>query len=124
MTDSRNDDVRSVLISRLFGLLGLAQRAGKLAVGTTAVRAMTARPRPTVMILARDTQPGQKDKLARLVPEKRLVDELVGRDEMARAFGRNDLTVVAVQDTGFVRGIMKIVAEVNDDLGHSDSVTR
>jgi ribosomal protein L7Ae-like RNA K-turn-binding protein len=124
MTVERDDEVRSVLVSRIFGLLGLAQRAGKLAVGTTAVRSMTARPRPTVMILARDTSEGQKEKLARLVNEKRLIDDLVDRDELARAFGRNELTVVAVQDSGFVKGIMKIVAEINDDPGHSGSAER
>ncbi len=123
MTDHRDDEARSVMVNRIFGLLGLAQRAGKLAVGTTAVRSMTARPRPTVMILARDTSEGQKEKLARLVNEKRLIDDLVDRDELARAFGRNELTVVAVQDSGFVKGIMKLVAEINDDPGHIDSVT-
>ena len=124
MTEQRGDESRSVLIARLLGLLGLAHRAGKLAVGTTAVRAMAARKRPTVMILARDTSPGQKEKLARLVSERHLLDDLVDRDELSRAFGRDDLTVVTVQDTGFVRGIMQIVAEVNDDSGHNDSASR
>lgn len=100
---------RAATAARLLGLLGLAQRAGKLALGASAVAQMIARPRPTLLIVARDAGPGAK-KLMRLVPGERVVDGIVDRAELARAFGREDLTVAAVQESGFVRGILELVA--------------
>ncbi|HPF34569.1 MAG TPA: 50S ribosomal protein L7ae [Candidatus Krumholzibacteria bacterium] len=100
---------REVVVARLLGLLGLAQRAGKLALGGTAAAQMIAGPRPALLIVARDAGQGAK-KLSRLVPRERVVDGIVDRAELARAFQRDDLTVVAVEDRGFVKGILELVA--------------
>lgn len=107
MTAPRPD--RDAVVARLLGLLGLAQRAGKLALGSTAAAQMAAGPRPSVLVVARDAGQGAK-KLSRLVPPERVVDGIVDRAELARAFRRDDLTVVAVQDRGFVKGILELVA--------------
>ena len=94
---------------RLLGLLGLARRAGKLAVGTTAVRNMCNRGGKIMIIIARDVSPGQKSKLMRLTPPENIVDDLLDRADMATALGREDLTVVAVQDRDFLKGIRTLL---------------
>ncbi len=96
--------------SRLLGLIGLAQRAGKLAVGATAVKQMVARGGRPVLILARDAASGQLDRMRRLEPVTAVVDDVVSREELATALGRDDLVVVAVEDRGFAHGICRIAS--------------
>jgi ribosomal protein L7Ae-like RNA K-turn-binding protein len=95
---------------KLLGMLGLAMRAGKIAVGATAVKQMAARSqRPVLLILARDAGEGQAKRFHRMENIAAVVDDVVDREGLSAALGRNDLAVVAVDDTGFVRGIRKII---------------
>jgi len=95
---------------KLLGMLGLAMRAGKIAVGATAVKQMVARSqRPVLLIVARDAGEGQRKRFRRLEPVAAVLDDVVDRAGLSAALGRNDLAVVAVDDTGFVRGIKKII---------------
>lgn len=93
---------------RLLGLLGLACRAGRLALGARAVAALVARGRRPLVILARDAGAAQRDRLLRLSPVRRVVAGAVGREDLARALGRRELVVVAVADPSFVRGIERL----------------
>lgn len=96
--------------NKLLGMLGLALRAGKLAVGATAVKQMVARSqRPVLLVLASDAGEGLKMRFLRLEPVAVVVEDVVDRAGLAAALGRNDLAVVAVDDTGFVKGIRKII---------------
>ena len=96
--------------SKILGLLGLAMRAGKLAVGATAVKQMVARGRNPVIVVARDGGEGLRTRFGRLEDEvAAVIDDAVDKESLAKAFGRKELAVVAVDDTGFVRGIRKII---------------
>lgn len=106
---AQEDPDRAATATRLLRLLGLAHRAGKLALGGSAAAQMIAGPRPALLIVARDAGAGAR-KLARHVPGERVVDGILDRAELARAFGREDLTVAAVRDGGFVKGIQELVA--------------
>ncbi len=93
---------------RLLGLLGLARRAGKLAVGATAVTQLVRSGARPVVVIAGGVGASQHRKLTALRPVRGVVDGLVDRDEMAHRLGRNDLVVVAVADRGFVAGLMEL----------------
>jgi ribosomal protein L7Ae-like RNA K-turn-binding protein len=90
---------------RLLGLLGLACRAGRLALGARAVTAMVSEGRRPLVIVARDAGASQRERLLRLAPVRRLLADAVDRQQLARALGRRELAVVAVADPDFVRGI-------------------
>ncbi len=62
-----------------------------------------------MIIIARDVSPGQKNKLMRLTSQENIVDDLLDRADMANALGREDLTVVAVQDRDFLKGIRALL---------------
>ena len=97
--------------AKLLGLLGLARRAGKLAVGATAVEALIKSGRPPWVIIARDAGASQRRKLARLAPVRGVLGDAVDREGRATALGRGALTVVAVSDLGFVRGIERLIGQ-------------
>jgi len=103
-------------VERVLGLLGLARRAGRLAMGATAVEKLVRHGRPPVLILARDAGESQSRRFASLRPIRGLVADLLGRDELASRLGRTELVVVAVNDPGFVRGLIElgVVAEPRD----------
>ncbi len=90
---------------RLLGLLGLALRAGRLAVGARAVEALVGAGRRPLVILARDMGAAQRARLLRLAPVRGFLADAVGRRELASTLGRRELAVVAVADPDFVRGI-------------------
>lgn len=93
----------------LLALLGLARRAGCLAMGASAVEAMVARGRRPLVVVARDAGAAQQARARRLTPVRALVDTTVGRAELARALGREELTIVALDDERFAAGIERLL---------------
>lgn len=98
---------------RVLALLGLARRAGRLAVGATAVQKMVKSGARPIVVLARDAGAGQRGRCRNLRPVRGLVDGCLTRADLARQLGRADLAVVAVADRGFVQGLLElgVVAE-------------
>ena len=101
----------------LLGLLGLARRAGLLAVGATAVEKLVRMGRRPVVVIARDASPNQRRRWLALRPVRGHVTGRVTREDLAQRLGRRDLAVVAVSDRGFVRGLIElgVVAEPRED---------
>jgi len=93
---------------KLIGLLGLAHRAGKLAIGATEVEKLVHRNRRPVVIVAQDAGVALRRRLLRLNPVRGFLTETVDRVELAHLLGRSQVAVVAVADQGFVRGILRL----------------
>ncbi len=103
-------------IEKVLGLLGLARRAGRLAMGATGVERMARQGRPPVVVIASDAGANQRRRFASLSPIRGLIADLLTRDDLASRLGRGELVVVAVNDPGFVRGLIElgVVAESRD----------
>lgn len=97
-----------VLAEKLIGLLGLARRAGRLGMGFSAVEKMVAKGENPLVVTASDMGDSLKGKVSRWQPVRGVVDGVLTGEDMARAFGREKLAVVAVSDSGFVKGIRKL----------------
>ncbi len=95
---------------KLLALLGLARRAGRLAVGFSAVETIVRRGEAPLVILATDIGASQKNKVSRWEPLRGLLTDVLTGEELAQAMGREKLSVVGVSDAGFVKGIKKLVA--------------
>ena len=105
----------TVDIEKLMGLLGLARRAGKLAVGFSAVEKMVRHGQRPLVILASDAGASQKNKVLgwkRDDPKgpRDVWTDVMDSERMARALGREKLVVLGVSEPGFVRGILKLRA--------------
>lgn len=96
---------------KILGLLGLALRAGQLALGFSAVEKLVRRGQKPLVIVATDVGASQLGKIRNWTPVRGRIEEVLTGDDMARAFGRNKLSVVGISDPGFVKGIEKLVAE-------------
>jgi ribosomal protein L7Ae-like RNA K-turn-binding protein len=93
---------------RLLGLLGLARRAGRLALGARAVQRLVARDERPLVVLASDAGGSLRADVGRWRRLRGVVDDAVTTAELSQALGREKLAVVAVADPGFVRGIEKL----------------
>jgi ribosomal protein L7Ae-like RNA K-turn-binding protein len=100
-----------MLPSELTGLLGLAQRAGKVVIGSTAVSHEVRRPRQALLIIfASDFSPSAREKvLAKTTTAAPKILELGTMAEWGEFFGRQKVGVVAVVDKNFAAGILQKV---------------
>jgi len=98
---------------KVIGLLGLALRAGKLALGFSAVEKLVRRGEKPLVIVATDVGAASRGKIENWSPVRGLLDDVLTGDEMAQAFGRNKLSVVGLKDPGFVKGIEKLEADAS-----------
>lgn len=102
-TKETNDD-------KIANLLGLAQRAGKLAVGGTAVEKALAGKKTVGVLLATDAAESTKKICGKKAAGLNIpVGEILSRTRMGQALGHDgDIAAVAVLDAGFWRGLEKL----------------
>ena len=93
---------------KLLGLLGLARRAGKLAVGFRAVESLVRRGENPLVVFAQDIGASQRNKVLGWEPVRGILGDMLTQEELARTLGREKLVVVGVSDPGFIKGIKKL----------------
>ena len=93
-------------MDKALGLLGLARRSGKLAVGASAVEQLVNRGKRPVVIVAHDAGESQRRHMLALRPVRGFVDDVFDRATLAQRLGRGELVVVAVSEPGFVSGLI------------------
>jgi hypothetical protein len=86
-------------------LLGLAQRAGQLRLGSGPVLKALQREGRGIVFLARDAGGDIRKQVERALGPSRLDDATFCVEELAARFGRQKLSVVSVHDPSFVSGI-------------------
>ena len=92
----------------MLALLGLARRAGRLGMGFSAVAKMVAKGENPLVITTSDMGDSLKMKVSHWQPVRGVVAGVLTGEQMAEALGRDKLAVVAVSDSGFVKGIRKL----------------
>jgi hypothetical protein len=89
------EQVERLLVARALDCLGLARRAGQVAVGFEQVRACLRSARAAVLVAAVDSAPDGRGKLRRLAPDLPVVTAF-SKAELGAALGREGLVHVAV----------------------------
>ena len=103
-------------MNKLLNYLGLAKRAGKLVQGTDAVLKNLRSRQTHIMFVASDASDATKEK----VNKKGLfynipVIENYSTDELSKALGEQNIKVIAINDLGFKKAIMKEFKEVTNN---------
>lgn len=90
------------------GLLGLAQRAGKVVIGSTAVSHEVRRPREALLVIfAADFSPSARKKILAPTTAAPKILELGTMAEWGEFFGRQKVGAIAVVDKHFAAGILQ-----------------
>ncbi|AGA69997.1 ribosomal protein HS6-type (S12/L30/L7a) [Desulfitobacterium dichloroeliminans LMG P-21439] len=96
------------MIDRIYSLLGLARRAGKITSGESQVEAMLKKRKGHLLILAEDAQ-GTHKKYQQWAEDLRLPVMIIGTKlELGVAIGLSPRSTVLVMDVGFAKAILKI----------------
>jgi len=97
-----------MLPTELLGFLGLAQRAGKLIIGTTAANQALRRARNEILIIfAADFSASAREKVLAQASKPPHILEIGTKQEWGAHFGRDEVGVIAVNDKNFSAGIRK-----------------
>jgi ribosomal protein L7Ae-like RNA K-turn-binding protein len=89
------------------GIVGLAQRAGKVAVGREAARTAILRHRCRVLLLAQDAPTRVRTRLAALAAESQIpIVEVVSKVALGERLGYPEVVAAAVCDQSFAEGII------------------
>ena len=102
-------------IEPLLGLIGMARRAGKLAVGEALTAELVAEGRARAIFLAEDVGEATRRKVMRhdaRVPVFRLP---CAKAELGRAVGFPDCAVCAMQDIGMAQAAAKKLADSSEE---------
>ncbi len=101
-------------LQKFFSALGLAQKAGKLASGDTAVQTAVKSGKAVIILLASDAAENSKRSITNLAKSNEVpLYECVSRREMGSAIGKAERTAIAVLDRGFAGMIKRQIVVVD-----------
>ena len=101
---------------KILNYLGLAKRAGKLVQGTDAVLKNLRSKQTNIMFVASDASDATREKVNKKgmfynIP----VIENFSTDELSKSLGEQNIKVIAINDIGFTKAIMKELKEVTNN---------
>jgi ribosomal protein L7Ae-like RNA K-turn-binding protein len=105
------DQVERLLAQRVLDGLGLARRAGQVAMGFEQVRTWLRSSSAAILVTAADGAADGREKLRRLAPHLPMFTAL-SRTEMGAALGRESLVHVAVGPGGLARRLLRDAARL------------
>lgn len=100
----------------LMGFMGLAKRAGKLAIGDSSATEYVRHKKAYLILLSSDASENTIKKYKNMSSFHKLpiITLDIDRYEFGRAIGREFAVVAAVCDRGFADGIVKFAERVDD----------
>mgnify|MGYP004633359351 CR=1 FL=1 len=96
--------------NKLYGLLGLCSKAGKLTFGTEATEEAILKRIVYFIIIADDSSEKTKNKF-KTICEKRKIDYIVYGtiDDNSKAIGKSNKAILGVKDKNLANAIKKII---------------
>lgn len=92
-------------------MLGLANRARKLALGMSAAIGSLKKKRCKLIILAHDIAANAERKITAEALDAGVdIVRSGNKDALGRAFGRKEVAIIAVEDAGFAQSLKEILS--------------
>ena len=101
---------------RVYGMLGLAMRAGKLVSGSDAVIGAIRSGGVELLIITKDISRNSLEKILKNTGDKEITCYSFGTsEELGYALGKPDRTVAAIMDKSFAEGISAILEKISEE---------
>lgn len=101
--------------NKLASLLGLAQKAGKLVSGETAVEQAIRKRKTDLVFLASDATINCQKNYENMAKYYSVpLYKIFSKEEMGNIIGKSPRAVVAVTDRGFCDGMVKLLQNLSD----------
>ena len=96
--------------SKLYGLIGLAMRAGKIAFGADAVEDLIKRRKLKLVIVAEDSSERTKNNFKFICNENNIPIIIYGNIEnLSKSIGKQNKAIIGVKEANIANEICKIV---------------
>ncbi len=96
--------------NKIYSMLGLAMKAGKLAYGTDMCLEKIKNKRAKLVILAEDASDNNKEKFDKICKENNIELIIFGNKfDLSKRIGKDNKTIFALLDTNFAKSIMKLL---------------
>lgn len=94
--------------NKVYGLLGLARRAGKISFGTESSIDTIERKKAKLVIVANDSSDRTKKNFEDLCTKKNVPIRIYGTiEEISKSIGQNNKAVIVIKDENFSNEIVK-----------------
>ena len=94
--------------SKIYGLLGLARRAGKVSFGTESSLETIEKRKAKLVIVAIDSSDRTKNNFEKICKEKNIKLRIVGTiEELSKSIGHFNKAVITVNDENFSKELIK-----------------
>lgn len=101
-------------MNKLFSLLGLAQRAGKIVSGEEGVQSALRSKHAYCLLISEDSSKNTKQKFLNIAETNQVPTYIIGTmDRLGQAIGKARRATVLIQDPGFAQAIQEFLAEHN-----------
>lgn len=106
---------------KFYSLLGLCKRSGNAAAGETAAEQAVRRKKAALLILAEDASINTKKKFRNSAAYYGIpLVEIGKKEELGRAIGMEQRSILAVTEEGFARKLKTLAEEKIADIGLRD----
>ena len=100
-------------MNKIFSMLGLCMKAGKLAYGSDMVEEKIKYKQVSLLIVAADASDNTKEKFRRIAKQNNLnIHFCSTRDELSQKVGKNNKAVFGVMDKNFAEKINILFEEL------------
>ena len=97
-------------INKVYGLLGLARRAGKISFGTQSSIETIKNKKAYLVIVAEDSSKRTKESFANLANEKQLPIREIGTiEELSKAIGQVNKAIIVIKEKNFAEELIRII---------------
>ena len=97
------------MTDRIYSLLGIAQKAGKVSAGDMAQQSVKDR-KARLLVIASDASGNTRDKLTRMAENAGVPWVLYGTmEDLGHAVGKSDRACLSVRDTGFAKSLRSLL---------------
>lgn len=94
--------------NKVYSLLGLARRAGKISFGTESSQDTIKREKAKLVIIAKDSSDRTKKNFQILCEKEKVPIRIYGTiEELSKCIGQNNKAVIVIKDENFSNEIVK-----------------
>jgi len=96
--------------NKVFRLLGLATKAGKVAFGTESVIDTINKNKAKLVLIAEDSADRTKRNIIRISEENRVTVRIYGNIEvLSKSIGKENKAIVCIKDNNFSKEMLKVI---------------
>lgn len=96
------------MVNKIYGLLGICSKAGKITAGTEAVIEGVLKNQIELVIIAEDTSQKTKQKIEKICAEKKVMIKIFGTIfDNSKAIGKVNKAIIGIADKNLSKAILE-----------------